>query len=296
MKVNDFSAQKKYSQLSSDANRLIHWLQTKKQCSLEDVTTELTIDSYQAQTLLDDLTNQNFLKVISIDGNNTYVLKVTNKPKKNFLQSCEKKIGRITLSNLIFLTFITAFLLTPFVFSPIYLPILRENNFEFHQFLLRNSYKLITGYIALFFAFLEIILTLRKRGRGWFIKIKIPGSLLLWRSLHIFVGVAFVGVILIHTAGSNGFNFNAIFLWVFFAVTLSALVGVVSEMRVLESSQRFFGGGTSNGNILTQFLPRMSKAQLIRGLRDIWLSSHIFLVNVFFVMLAFHIFMAYYYE
>ena len=143
-----------------------------------------------------------------------------------------------------------------------------------------------------------MILTLRKRGRGWFIKIKIsfPGSLLLWRSLHIFVGISFLGVILVHTAGSHGLNFNAIFLWVFFGVTLSALVGSMAEMAVLESPQKSFGAGAATNNLWTKFLPRMSKAKLIRRLRDIWFSSHIFLVNIFFVMLAFHIFLAYYYQ
>ncbi len=197
-------------------------------------------------------------------------------------------------STLIILTFISAALLTPFVFSPVYLPILRENEFKIHLFLQGELYKQLTGYISLVFVLLEMILTARKRGRGWFVKITIPGSILLWRSLHIFLGVALLGTILIHTVGSHGLNFNAIFLWVFFAVTLSALVGVVAETAAIESPRKYFGfapvkdgGGMKLG---------ISKGPLIRNMRLIWLNTHIFLVSIFFVMLVFHIFLAYYYQ
>ncbi|WP_216349349.1 hypothetical protein [[Limnothrix rosea] IAM M-220] len=38
----------------------------------------------------------------------------------------------------------------------------------------------------------------------------------------------------------KGLNFNAVFLWVFFAVTLTAVVGVVAGTGVLESPRRQF--------------------------------------------------------
>ncbi|MBE7384318.1 MAG: hypothetical protein F6J95_023250 [Leptolyngbya sp. SIO1E4] len=189
---------------------------------------------------------------------------------------------------LIGLTLLTAALLLPFVFSARYLDLLRENSIDLHQFLRGEWYKQGTGYVGLGFVLLEGMLTARKRSRSWIGQLKIPGSMLLWRSIHIFSGVALVGVVLIHTIGANGLNFNALFLWVFFATTLTALVGVVAETGILESTRSRFGQ-LPGGAVLT-------KGPLIRGLRSIWLASHIFFVCVFAVMLVFHIILAYYYQ
>ncbi|NEO75963.1 hypothetical protein [Moorena sp. SIO4G3] len=198
-------------------------------------------------------------------------------------------------STLIILTFICVVILTPFALSPLYLPMLRDNYFKWYQLLQGELYKQITGYLSLAFVLFEMVLTARKRSRGWMIKLTIPGSILLWRSLHIFLGVALLGTTLIHTIGATGKNFNSIFLWVFFGVTLSALVGVVAETGVLESPRKYFGWVPAKDGIGTM-LPGISKGPLIRNLRSIWLSTHIFLVSVFFVMLGFHIFLAYYYQ
>ncbi|QDZ39654.1 hypothetical protein FRE64_06740 [Euhalothece natronophila Z-M001] len=170
------------------------------------------------------------------------------------------------------------------------MPILREESFNWYLFLQGNVYKQITGYVALFFVVLEMVLTLRKRGRGWKIKIVLPGSMQFWRVLHIFMGVALVAVTAVHTVGVRGLNFNAAFLWVFFGVSLSALVGVVAETGVVESSKRYFK--------LLPFIggQGVQKGALIRNLRAVWLSTHIFLVSAFIVMLGFHIFLAYYYQ
>ena len=190
---------------------------------------------------------------------------------------------------LIGLTFLTALLLLPFAFSNNYLNLLRENSIDLHQFLRGELYKQGTGYAALTFVLLEILLTVRKRSRSWVSWIKIPGSMQLWRSVHIFLGVGLVGMVLIHTIGANGLNFNAIFLWVFFATTLTALVGVVAETGILESARSYFGKLPGTKTVLT-------KGPLIRGLRSIWLASHIFFVCVFAVMLVFHVILAYYYQ
>ncbi|MDJ1180994.1 hypothetical protein PJF56_19215 [Roseofilum sp. BLCC_M91] len=195
-------------------------------------------------------------------------------------------------STLILLTVVCAVLLTPFVFSPNYIPALRLNDFDLYLTFQSDLYKQITGYLSLIFVILEMILTFRKRGRSWKIKIKVPGSIQLWRSLHIFLGIALVGSTLIHTIGVRGLNFNAIFLWIFFLVTLSALVGVVAETGIVESSQRYFRfslfPATANSAI--------SKGVLIRNLRGIWLTTHLILVSMFLVMLIFHIIIAYYYQ
>lgn len=190
---------------------------------------------------------------------------------------------------LIGLTLLTALLLAPFAVSEHYLEALRARSFDLHQFIRGELYKQGTGYAALLFVLIELMLTVRKRGRGWIASIKLPGSMLFWRSTHIFLGVALLGMVLIHTLGANGLNFNAVFLWVFFATTLTAMVGVVAETGVLESTRSYFGKlpGADAG---------LTKGPLIRGLRAIWLTSHIFFVCIFAVMLVFHIALAYYYQ
>lgn len=190
---------------------------------------------------------------------------------------------------LIGLTLLTSVLLLPFAFSAGYLDLLRDNSFDLHQFLRGELYKQGTGYGALTFVLLEVMLTVRKRSRSWPIHLKVPGSIQLWRSLHIFLGVGLVGLVLIHTIGSNGLNFNAVFLWVFFGVTLTALVGVVAETGILESTRSYFGK-------LPGSQKPLSKGPLIRGLRSLWLASHIFLVCIFALMLVFHIILAYYFQ
>lgn len=274
-----------------------------------------------------------------------------------FHTNVSKNIMKPRFSTLISLTILTAVILVPFALSSSYLPIVRDRAFELYELFRGDLYKQITGYVVLALVLLEMALTLRKRGRKW--KIKVPGSMMLWRSLHIFIGVALIAGVLVHTVGSTGLNFNAIFLWVFFGVSLSALIGVVAETGILETDfiqalrvrmlqRRQFSRpvpaqqtevmeeqtvavrssvGTSegqgiqsqdklanhNGNRVTHTPPEpiftpegaaklpwvisaMSKGNLIRGLRAIWLSSHIFLVSVFTIMLGFHIFLAYYYR
>lgn len=200
------------------------------------------------------------------------------------------------LSTLIILIFLSAAILAPFAISPIYIPILREKAFEVLLFLQDSLYKQITGYIALTFVIFEMVLTARKRGRGWIVKLSIPGSMQLWRSLHIFLGVGLLGIVLIHTIGVTGLNFNAIFLWIFFGVSLSALVGVVAETGVVESSQKRFFNWISSKTPDGKKIPGISKGNMVRGMRAFWLSTHIILVSIFFVMLGFHIFLAYYYQ
>ncbi|MEM9003036.1 MAG: hypothetical protein AAGE59_05840 [Cyanobacteria bacterium P01_F01_bin.86] len=189
---------------------------------------------------------------------------------------------------LIGLTVLSALLLLPFAFSSHYLDWLREQSFDLHKFLRGEWYKQATGFTALGFVLLEIMLTARKRSRSWIGRLKIPGSMILWRSVHIFAGVGLLAIVLVHTIGANGLNFNAVFLWVFFATTLTALVGVVAETGILESTRSYFGQ-LPGGAVLT-------KGPLIRGLRSVWLVSHIFFVCVFIVMLGFHIVLAYYYQ
>ena len=199
-------------------------------------------------------------------------------------------------STLVILTLLSALILIPFAFSPIYIAVLREKYFSVLLFLEDNLYKQITGYIALIFALLEMILTARKRGRSWFIKITIPGSMQFWRSLHIFLGVGLLSMVLIHTIGARGLNFNAIFLWVFFGVSLSALMGVVAEAGVLESPQKRFLTWISSPTPDGKTVSGISKGNMVRGMRAFWLNTHIILVSIFFVMLGFHIFLAYYYQ
>ncbi len=202
---------------------------------------------------------------------------------------------RPKFSTLIILTLISAAILAPFAVSPIYIPIFREQAFDVLYFLQANIYKQITGYISLAFVIAEMVLTVRKRGKSWKIKLSVPGSMQLWRRLHIFLGVGLLAIVLIHTIGVAGINFNAIFLWVFFGVSLSALVGVVAETGVVESSQKRFFPMVKTATADGKKILGISKGNMVRSMRALWLNTHIILVGLFFVMLVFHIFMAYYY-
>ena len=199
-------------------------------------------------------------------------------------------------STLIILIFLAAAILTPFALSQIYIPIIREQSFDILLFFQGELYKQTTGYIALVFVFFEMILPARKRGRGWVVQIKVPGSILMWRRLHIFLGVGLLSIVLIHTIGMHGLNFNAIFLWIFFGVSLSALMGVVAETGIVESPRRRFLVWLSNRKPNGEKTLGISKSILVRNLRSIWLGTHIILVSIFFVMLGCHIFLAYYYQ
>lgn len=198
-------------------------------------------------------------------------------------------------STLIILTLLSAVILVPFAVSPIYIPMLRAKAFDVLAFLQDDLYKQITGYVGLAFVLAEMILTARKRGKGWKIKLSVPGSMQFWRSLHIFLGIGLLAIVLIHTIGVAGINFNAIFLWVFFGVSLSALVGVVAETGVLESSQKRFLPWLVTNTIDGKKIPGISKGIAIKRMRAFWLNTHIILVGLFFVMLVFHIVLSYYY-
>ena len=198
-------------------------------------------------------------------------------------------------STLIILTLVSAVILVPFAVSPIYIPIIREQAFDVLHFLQAGLYKQVTGYVSLAFVLAEMVLSVRKRGRGWKLKLSVPGSMQLWRKLHIFLGVGLLAIVLIHTIGVAGINFNAIFLWVFFGVSLSALVGVVAETGVIESSKKRFFPMLQTATADGKKVPGISKGNMIRNMRAFWLNSHIILVGLFFVMLAFHIFSTYFY-
>lgn len=118
--------------------------------------------------------------------------------------------------------------------------------------------------------------------------------MMLWRSAHIFTGVALLAVVVVHTVGVTGINYNAVFLWSFVGVTLTALVGVVAETGVLESPRKVFSFASPAA--VDGEVSGISKGALIRGMRAVWLKSHIFLVSVFSILLAIHIFLVYYYR
>lgn len=284
--------------LPPEERSLVNWMKRQQDCSIEEIAAHIGQDRAAAKRAIEELMSKGFVEQREVAGLLRYGILRESKGggivSGNFLKDLEKQLGQIKFSTLITLTFITAFLLIPFAGSQLYLPILRDTAFAWHQFLQGDIYKLTTGYIALLFVGLEMLFTLRKRGRAW--KINLPGSILLWRGLHIFVGVGLLAIVLVHTNGATGVNFNGIFLWIFFGVTLSALVGVTTETGVLESPRKYFGIAPENARGIGKLLPGMAKGQLIRNMRNIWVSTHIFMVSIFFVMLAVHIFLAYYYQ
>ncbi len=199
-----------------------------------------------------------------------------------------------SLSTLTILTILSIVLFFPFVISDLYMEVIREQAAHVYQFLTKSLYKEITGFIALGFFVIEMLLTLRKHGGKW--KIRLPGSVLFWRQMHIFLGVGYIGIILIHTGGSMGHNFNLLFLIVFIVVTLTAMLGVVAETRILAVPQQKIALGPSPDASGPKLFPLIHKAHLIRTLRSVWLGLHIFFVSVFSIMLGFHVFLAFYFE
>lgn len=278
--------------------KLVNWIRRQEAPTLGEVTAQMGGDEAEAIAMLEVLIKKGFVQQQEKAGRSIYRIvlapKRAREVPKTLVQSFNETLGKIKFSTFIGLTFITVVLLTPFALSKVYLEVLRDRAFDWHQLILGDTYKLATGYIALFFVLLEMLFTLRKRGRQW--KISLPGSILVWRGLHIFIGVGLLAIVLLHTGGATGLNFNAIFLWVFFAVTLSALVGVTTETGVLESTRKHFTLVPERAGKISKIFPSFSKGKLIRQLRDIWLSTHIITVCAFFVMLAFHIFLAYYYQ
>lgn len=220
------------------------------------------------------------------------------------------------LSTLIVLSLACAVLLIPFSVSPVYLDALRDRAFNLHQFTRGEVYKQGTGYASLVLVGIEMLLTVRKRSHlpgKW----KVPGQIMLHRAVHIFTGIALVAFTLIHTVGVSGVNFNAILLWTFFGVTFTALMGAVAETSILESPRKEFGLPASLNKAPTKTPARLKteppeppepqelrkgnvyaigKGTLIRGMRAIWLPSHILLVSVFGLLLGLHIFLVYYYQ
>lgn len=228
---------------------------------------------------------------------------------------CIRAIMQPKFSTLLILTVVSALLLIPFTVSSIYIDALRDRAFDMHQFLRGEVYKQGTGYAALVLVFVEMLLTARKRSRSWPLKIKMPGSVLIWRSAHIFTGVALLAMVLVHTIGVSGVNYNGILLLSFVGVTLTAMVGVLAETGVLESPRKVFSfgglgkrkskddnqgksvqGATVVGGAIASEPAGMGKGALIRFMRAVWLRSHIFLVSVFAILLAVHVFLVYYYQ
>ncbi len=214
-------------------------------------------------------------------------------------------------STLIILTLVCAVLLIPFAFSPLYTDMLRDRSIDLHQFTRGEPYKQGTGFATLVLVGVEMLLTVRKRSSlpgKW----KVPGQMMLHRTIHIFTGIALVAFVLIHTIGVSGLNFNAILLWTFFGVTLTALMGAVAETGVLESPKRVFESPqnmffSKNVFFSNMFSSRkiefaegnayaIGRGTLIRAMRAIWLPSHILLVSVFGLLLCLHIFLVYYYQ
>ena len=64
---------------------------------------------------------------------------------------------------------------------------------------------------------------------------------------------------------------------------------------MVESSKKRFMLWISTRNPDEKIMAGISKGNMVRSLRAFWLSTHIILVSIFFVMLGVHIFLAYFY-
>jgi hypothetical protein len=129
-----------------------------------------------------------------------------------------------------------------------------------------HRYREITGYLGLALTLVALSVARRKPG------IPVPFSRHTFRSAHIVLGLALLGVVVLHTGGTWGSNLNGLLLGSFLLTIFIALIGKLLENRRLES-----------------------RATKVNDLRNVWLSAHLLMVAVTLVLLVFHVLSVYYF-
>lgn len=128
-------------------------------------------------------------------------------------------------------------------------------------------YKQVTGFTMLGIIVLASLISLRKR-----IKFINFGDYKVWRMLHGILGVACIGLVMVHTGLHTGNNLNSYLLYNFIAVIVfGALTGVV----IAESHRLSLDRG--------------------KKLRDVWYWTHLLVTWPLPVLLALHILSVYYF-
>jgi nitrite reductase (NADH) large subunit len=133
----------------------------------------------------------------------------------------------------------------------------------------RDSFwKQVSGYSVLSLAGMGLVMSLRKRWR-WMERM---GGFAPWRLMHVLLGLAVLGGLLVHTGGRLGSELNFLLSATFIGL---ALVGGIAGSAIA-------------------FEHRMSAATA-RRLRSRWSSLHIALAWPLPVLLAFHVLKTYYF-
>jgi nitrite reductase (NADH) large subunit len=131
-----------------------------------------------------------------------------------------------------------------------------------------SFWKQVSGYSVLSLAVIGLAMSLRKRTR----RMQRLGEFASWRLVHVFLGVATLAGLLVHTGGRLGAELNLILSGTFISL---ALVGGVAGSAIA-------------------FEHRLSAATA-RRLRTNWAWLHIVLAWPIPVLLAFHVLKTYYF-
>ena len=85
-------SQANFANLSDEEKKIIKWLKVKKQCTQQEVVDEFAIDTFQAQDFLLELTSRNLLKVIELEGDHVYILKLAHSQQGKFIDNLLKNV------------------------------------------------------------------------------------------------------------------------------------------------------------------------------------------------------------
>jgi hypothetical protein len=172
---------------------------------------------------------------------------------------------------------------------------IRENLFDY---LMESSlFRQITGFMGLAIVLVEFLFSIRKRFKFNF---GLSFSYSIWRLVHIFSGILFLLLIVIHTGCQWGHNLNGWLLSAFTLVVFVALTGQLLETKRLnEQIQMKILRKTRELPVLRRGLAKFFadrwKQLSIKQIKTVWLKLHIIFVSIFIVLLLFHIFCAYYF-
>lgn len=153
------------------------------------------------------------------------ISKAKHKPKEDKNNSTEKVNWQLNLS-IQWLLFVITLLMSLLLVTQILKHPL-ESLLGTEDLIKQHLFSQVTGFVALFFIFFQILLTIRKR---WNLPSKLSFNWL--RGIHIIGGFSLIIVVLVHTGASWKWNFNGVLLILFLFMSIQASIGNTLEVRL----------------------------------------------------------------